>query len=101
MASNLYDDFVSRMQPRVAALKQGSVLASPEDAHIDVGAMVSDRQFSNLQRLIDDAVKHGAKVLVGGKPWTNPEYPEGHYWQPTLIVGVTPAMELASQEVLG
>ena len=97
--SSLYDRFLSIMQPRVSSLKQGSILASPSDSHIDVGAMVSDRQFQNLQRLLDDAVGKGARILCGGKRWTSPEFPQGHYWEPTLMVDVTPAMEIAQQEV--
>lgn len=87
--SSLYDSFISTMQPRIAALQLGDVL-SPKAAEkqIDVGAIISDRLFDELENLIAQAVKEGARCLVGGKRASREAVGDGHYFQPTLLVDV-------------
>lgn len=69
--------------------------------NIDMGAMISDNRFKQLESLIDDAVRKGARLLVGGSPYIHPKYPRGNYFQPTLLVDVTPDMKIAQNEVFG
>lgn len=80
------------MTARVSDLRVGDVLAhaGPEDKEerIDVGAMVTDRLFDDLEELIAEAVSQGAKCLVGGKRIVHEEFPSGHYFAPTLLVDV-------------
>ncbi|KDE04182.1 hypothetical protein MVLG_05345 [Microbotryum lychnidis-dioicae p1A1 Lamole] len=100
----VYDRFVASMASRVEALKVGDVLAKDLDRdptnRVDVGAMVSDRLFGELERLVLSAVKDGARCIVGGKRIKqHPTSPQGHYFQPTLLVDVTTEMEIANQEV--
>lgn len=84
--STLYARFVDMMAPRVKALKLGDAL-SPDNADkpIDMGAMVTDRLFDRLETLISEAVKDGARCLVGGKRVNDRP---GHYFEPTLLVDV-------------
>lgn len=76
------------MIPRVSELKLGR----------DVGAMINGSRLPQLERLVDDAVKQGARLLVGGKQFHHPEKPQGHYFEPTLLADVTMDMEIAKQE---
>ncbi|KAK5663207.1 hypothetical protein OQA88_6625 [Cercophora sp. LCS_1] len=85
-----YEKLVSLLEPRVLALRLG-----PEG---DVGAMISDSSFARLEGLISDAVRNGARLLAGGKRFTHPDHPSGHYFAPTLIVDVTPDMAIANEE---
>lgn len=66
---------------------------------VDIGAMISSRTFPRLEELIDDAVKNGARLLIGGKTFKHPDFPLGHYFQPTLLVDVTPEMKIAQEEL--
>jgi acyl-CoA reductase-like NAD-dependent aldehyde dehydrogenase len=50
---------------------------------------------------VDDAVQKGAKLLVGGSSVKIPGYEKGHYFQPTLLIDVTPDMKIAQEEVFG
>lgn len=90
IAAGLYDDLVKILEPRVKALRLGP------DA--DVGAMISDASFARLEELIEEAVSQGARLLAGGKRYNHPEYPKGYYFQPTLLVDVTPDMRIAQNE---
>lgn len=54
-------------------------------------------QRDKVHELVQDALKHGAKVLYGG------ELPSGGgiFYPPTVITGLTPACRLWSEEAFG
>jgi acyl-CoA reductase-like NAD-dependent aldehyde dehydrogenase len=91
----VYDEFVARMEKRVAALRQGPPLDGPI---VDCGAMTMPRQLEIIQDLVDDAVAKGARVLVGGG--RNPDH-AGQFWQPTLLVDVDHRMRITQEEIFG
>lgn len=94
-----YGALIRILEPRIPALRVGNALDDPDG--VDVGAMISDVSFKRLETLIRDAVNQGARCLVGGKQHIHPKYPKGHYFSPTLLVDVTPRMQIAQEEVFG
>ena len=96
-----YDDLVKILNDRMTAnpLRQGSDIDHLEN--VDMGAMISDNRFDELEALVKDAVAKGARLLQGGSRFKHPKYPQGHYFQPTLLVDVTPEMKIAQNEVFG
>ncbi|POY73058.1 hypothetical protein BMF94_3896 [Rhodotorula taiwanensis] len=95
--TGLYERFVETMSARVAGLRQGDVLApGASERQIDVGAMVTDRLFDRLEGLIRDAVRNGARLLVGGE---RDGSMAGLYFKPTLLIDVTPGMAIAQEEI--
>lgn len=48
---------------------------------------------------MQDAVSRGARLLKGGKRYQHPKHTHGQYFEPTLLVDVTPEMEIANEEV--
>lgn len=95
----VYNRLIEYLTPKILALQPGSVLNTNTNTPIDVGASISDASFSKLEDLIQDAVSNGARVLAGGKRYTHPKHPKGHYFTPTLIVDVTPSMAIAQTEL--
>lgn len=59
-----------------------------------VGPVVSVSAAEHIQSLIDETVKAGAKIIIGGKR-TNA------YVEPTILSGVRPEMPAVAQEVFG
>lgn len=94
-----YDPLVSILNERIGKLRLGSDIDHLED--VDMGAMISDNRFTELENMISKAVNSGARLLHGGTRFNHPNYPQGHYFQPTLLVDVTPDMEIAQNEVFG
>jgi len=92
-----YHKLVSTLIPLIRSLRVGSALDSTEP--VDVGACISAANFSFLEDLIAEAVSEGAELLAGGKRYAHPDFPCGHYFQPTLLAGVTPNMRIARQEL--
>ncbi|SPO35947.1 related to aldehyde dehydrogenase [Pseudozyma flocculosa] len=109
--SSLVASLVALVQPRIEALRCGSWMdevpfgslssasVTAAKGQVDCGAMITDARFDRLEWLLDDAVQRGAKVLVGGKRFRHPKWTEGHYFQPTLVVDVTPDMPIAQEEL--
>jgi len=94
----VYDKLLLALEPRIKELRVGSIL---DDAKVDMGAMISDSSFDRLEKLIQSAVEDGARLLVGGKRLNHPVHRYGHYFQPTLLVDVTPDMAIAQEECFG
>jgi acyl-CoA reductase-like NAD-dependent aldehyde dehydrogenase len=99
-----YQEFLDIMTPRVQKLRCGPVLSSPAASvdksikTVDCGAMISSRLAGQLEDMLAKAEKGGARIVVGGKRHRHPDWPEGHYFQPTLIADVTPEMDVAKHE---
>lgn len=95
-----YDSLFDILSKRVKELRLGSSVDQQED--IDMGATISDNRFETLENLVKDAVDKGAILISGGgKRHVHPKYPQGHYFQPTMLANVTSEMEIAQTEVFG
>lgn len=97
----VYDKLVLALEPRIKALRFGSILDTEEGEQIDMGAMVSDASFDRLEKLVESAVRDGARLLAGGQRFNHPRHHNGHYFEPTLLVDVTSDMEIANEECFG
>ncbi len=90
----VYDAFLSRVVDLTKELRQGPPLRGT----VDVGAMTSPHQIEIVERLVDDAVKKGARVLVGGK---RNHRDTGDFFAPTILVDVKPGMAILEEETFG
>jgi succinate-semialdehyde dehydrogenase/glutarate-semialdehyde dehydrogenase len=62
-----------------------------------IGPLIEAKAVAKVQQLLDDALDQGATLLHGGKP-----HPAGPlFFEPTLLTGVTPQMQLFQQEIFG
>lgn len=80
---------------------------------MDAGAMCMPGSVEKVQRLVDDAMAKGAKLLAGGKPGaasgtggahssTNGRSSAaGQFYPPTVLAGVTKSMAIYREEVFG
>ena len=83
---------------QIARLRQGSDLSHPDGASVDVGAMTFAPQLERIEEQIRTALAGGARVLTGGR--RRADLP-GRFFEPTLLVDVTPAMAVAREETFG
>jgi succinate-semialdehyde dehydrogenase/glutarate-semialdehyde dehydrogenase len=93
----IYDQFASRLQEKVAALKVGNGL----DESNQMGAMVNEKAIVKVHDQVEDAVGKGAKILYGGYPLTEGDYAKGCYYAPTLLINVTENMKICFEETFG
>ena len=67
---------------------------------VDLGPVVSGRQWHKVHGLIESGIADGARVVAGG-PGRPAGLTRGHYVRPTVLADVTPAMAVAREEVFG
>ncbi len=94
---SVYDKFMERVLPRVAAIKQGN----PLDTETMIGAQASDVQVAKIESYLDLGVQEGAKLLAGGaRARLSGELADGYYIQPTLFKGHN-KMRIFQEEIFG
>lgn len=86
----VYDDFVSRLIPKVEALKAGD----PADDSTDVGPVIDRDNHERVLAWIEEAKAGGATVLTGGVE-------EHGVIRPTVLSDVTPEMKVCREEIFG
>ncbi len=91
------DEFVGEVVARVRRLRLGL----PDDPAADLGALIHPGHVDKVTRLVDDGVKAGGEVLLGGSAPRDETLAGGAYYQPTVIAGVDTASPLFAEEVFG
>jgi len=94
LQDGIHDRFMEALVRRVKEMKISPAL----ELDVDMGSLISQEQFDKTSRMVADAVSKGATVLAGGKP--RPDLGL-YFYEPTLLTGVTPEMEVYADEVFG
>ncbi|MGX2998529.1 NADP-dependent succinic semialdehyde dehydrogenase [Streptomyces sp. JNUCC 64] len=92
---DVYDAFAGPFTEGMRALRVGD----PLDERTDVGPLATEGGRAALEELVDEAVESGATVLCGGgRPSA---FPDGWYYEPTVLTDVTPDMRIHHEEAFG
>jgi acyl-CoA reductase-like NAD-dependent aldehyde dehydrogenase len=83
----VFDPFIKLLKEKSAKFKIGD----PLDPDTDMGTMVDRQSLENTLKAIEQAVKGGAKILIGGKAW-------GRTLEPTILTNVKSAMDICAKE---
>lgn len=97
--TEVYEEFAERFTVGMRDLTVGD----PLEESTDVGPLASEQGRSDLEELVDDAVRQGASALCGGG---RPEglgggLENGWFYAPTVLTGITPAMRIHREETFG
>jgi acyl-CoA reductase-like NAD-dependent aldehyde dehydrogenase len=87
------DAFAEAVTAKVAGLRLGHGL----DEGTDLGPMAADRFRDKVTAHVEDAVRHGARVVTGGG---RPDR-RGWFFEPTVLVDVEDSMTIATEETFG
>ena len=74
---SIHDEFVEKLAARVGALKSGD----PADPSVIIGPLINDKALQQTAERVADAVRRGAKVVIGGES-------DGMIYQPTILTDV-------------
>lgn len=95
-----YDRLSSLLKERISKMRIGWDLdTDPDNKGVDMGAMISPASFDRLESIINEAVAQGATLVAGGQRYYHPKYTAGHYFEPTMLTGVTTTMRIAQEEL--
>jgi succinate-semialdehyde dehydrogenase/glutarate-semialdehyde dehydrogenase len=93
VAASLYERFVAQFSRMATALRVGD----GSDPSTDMGPMANPRRLAAMQRLVDDTLARGGRVVTGGARLARP----GYFWPPTIVLDVPDTAALMSEEAFG
>jgi betaine-aldehyde dehydrogenase len=94
---SVYDEVIERFVERTRALRVGD----PLDENTEIGSLVSTAHRERVNGFVRRAVEQGARLCTGGRALHGGSYDAGSFYEPAVLRGVKPEMEIASEEVFG
>jgi succinate-semialdehyde dehydrogenase/glutarate-semialdehyde dehydrogenase len=91
------DRFIPAFVERTKALKVGDGF----EPGSQLGPLINKEALENMKRLVEDAVKRGAKILTGGKPLTERGMDKGFFFAPTVLINCRDDMPVCVEEIFG
>ncbi|MCA0431809.1 MAG: NAD-dependent succinate-semialdehyde dehydrogenase [Proteobacteria bacterium] len=91
--SSVYETFTRKLTERMSALAVGPGTA-PET---ECGPMITANAVVKIERLVENALQAGAKLLCGGKKPSG----KGFYYPPTVLSDVPLMAQLNCEEIFG
>ncbi|MEM8830524.1 MAG: NAD-dependent succinate-semialdehyde dehydrogenase [Cyanobacteria bacterium P01_G01_bin.19] len=88
------DRFEERLIAKFKELKVGD----PMDENTDIGPLATATIRSELEQQVQNAIKQGAKVLIGGGLIADTS---GNYYQPTILTNIPADSTIAKEEFFG
>lgn len=89
----VYQAFAEKLTAAVARLKTGSGF---EDG-VALGPLIDGNALAKVEEHVADACSKGGRIMTGGRRHAL----GGHFYEPTVIAEVTPAMMVAREETFG
>lgn len=93
VVESVADAFEQKFVEAAAQLQVGN----PLDRQTQIGPIPRSDLREGLDALVQDSVKMGAKVALGGKPLEG----KGYFYAPTILTEVTPEMPVFREETFG
>jgi succinate-semialdehyde dehydrogenase/glutarate-semialdehyde dehydrogenase len=87
------DEFAARVTEKVAALKVGR----GTEEGVTIGPLINEKAVSKADELVQDAVRRGADVRLGGGPVDGP----GTFYSPTVLDRVDAGSDILRTEIFG
>ncbi|MEE8076696.1 MAG: aldehyde dehydrogenase family protein, partial [Candidatus Binatia bacterium] len=91
------DTFMERLTGKVNKLRIGDGLKR----ETLLGPLHTKGQREEVEEMVADAVKRGAKLLTGGGRPKGQEFNQGYFLQPTLLADVDPDARIVVEECFG
>jgi aminobutyraldehyde dehydrogenase len=92
--AKVHDKLVAELTSAVKSIKVGT----PEEADVEIGPLISDRQRSRVASFVERAQSTGhMEITTGGKVRAG----TGFFYEPTVIAGARQDDEIVKREVFG
>ncbi|KRF63776.1 aldehyde dehydrogenase [Bacillus sp. Soil768D1] len=88
------DVFIQKLSEAMKDTKSGN----PMDESTEIGPLINEAGVLQIEKLVEDAKKRGAKIITGGKRVVSAT---GLYYEPTVLTNVTQDMDIVQQEIFG
>jgi len=89
------DELLARLVALMSQARPGPTW----EAATSFGPVISSQQAHRIDGIVSRSVQEGAQALIGGHRMQFDH--DGAYYEPTILTGVTPAMEAVREEIFG
>ena len=86
----IYEEFKAKLVKETSKIKMGN----PMDTSTQLGTLISEKAAIHVEESVNNAVKDGAEILIGGKR-------DGAFYEATVVDKVTQDMDLVANETFG
>jgi phenylacetaldehyde dehydrogenase len=93
----VFDEVVRRLSEHAASLKLGRGTAPGTQ----MGPLISAEHRDRVLDYIKIGTDEGAHAVTGGKAPTGPEYKNGYFVEPTVLVNARPESRIMHEEIFG
>ncbi|MGZ4290547.1 MAG: benzaldehyde dehydrogenase [Gaiellaceae bacterium] len=87
---SIVEEYTAALVERAERLPVGN----PATEEVALGPIINEKQVERVQRIVDETVAQGAKLLAGGTH-------DGLFYQPTVLGGVDRTMSAFTNEIFG
>jgi len=94
-------DAYYELRPRLVDAVGNLTVGSGSKESTDIGPMITPESRERVVDLVAEAVEEGAELVVDGRDFEDPRYPDGNYLGPILLDNVDPEMTIAQEEIFG
>ena len=94
VVDEVHDEFVEKFAAMTRKLRIGNGMEKSE-----IGPLVSEAARDRVEHLVAAAVNEGAQIVCGGQ--RPPGLEQGWFYEPTILTGVTPDMDIMREECFG
>lgn len=101
VAEEVYDEFLTELCRLVRLREPGDGIVAASAPRVRMGPLHTSASRERIEEQLDDAVRSGAELLVGGGRPDRSETRDGHFLNPTVAVNVSPETRLMTEEVFG
>jgi aldehyde dehydrogenase (NAD+) len=94
---DIYDEILDWVADQARAIQIGD----PFDATTQMGPVATEAQLHKNISMVARAAKDGAEIVAGGDRADVADFPDGFFFQPTVLTGVAAESYIAQNEVFG
>jgi succinate-semialdehyde dehydrogenase/glutarate-semialdehyde dehydrogenase len=101
VAAPIHDAFLAALAALVQRLEPGDGLDPVDGSRVRLGPLHTRALRDRLEQQLDDALRAGARIVVGGRRPADAALDAGHFFEPTLVTDVSLESRLVREEVFG
>jgi len=94
-------DIAEKIKVGLAERLSNVKVGPASDPSSEMGAMINKENVQRVNKMVEEAIAAGAKVIVRGGPVTEGALSEGAFYGPTLLEVTDPGLPIVQQEIFG
>lgn len=96
---NIYEEFIAKLKAECEKFVPGN--GFDYEKGVNLSTLISKEHAANVWKYIIKGKAEGARLVMGGEPYTDPELLKGNFVPPTIFADVTPEMTIFQEEIFG